>query len=159
MSRKDNCADYKKLISAYIDNETSQKETAFLSSHLLECSQCKRELANLYTVRDMVKSCYTPKGEVDFSSDIMAKIRYSKSGTKSSSSKRLSAKAYGYGIVAALLLLAISSTVFYSQSRYNNMMAEKRKFDTYMVEHINQQSGETGAALATASVISTNFEK
>lgn len=155
---KDECAVYKRLMSAYIDEETNQWETRALTEHIATCQSCKRELANLYVVKDMIKSCHAPKGEVDLSSNIMARIKYCKSDNKVASRKDIGTRAYAYGIVAALLLLAISSTVFYSQTQSDTMVAEKCKFDTYVVEHVKQYAVNSDT-IATASVISANFEK
>ncbi len=152
----DECVMFRKLMSAYIDDQTGEAETRSLSDHVASCPSCKRELANLYVMRDMIRSSYAPKGEVDFSAAVMARINPVKRAAPAPV-KKIGDRALRYGVAAALLFAALSSTVLYSQSKTRSMMAEKRKFDTYMVEHAEQYAGSGGAV--AASVISVNFEK
>lgn len=151
------CVMFRKLMSAYIDDQTGEAETRSLSDHVASCPSCKRELANLYVMRDMIRSSYAPKGEVDFSASIMMRINPVKR-SEPLPKKNFGSRVFRYGAAAALLFAALGITVLYSQSQTRSMMAEKRKFDTYMVEHAEQYAGNTGSAVA-ASVISVNFEK
>lgn len=155
---ENDCAKFRKLISAYVDNETGSLESESVSEHIAACPLCKRELANLYSVRDMVKSVYAPKEKVDFSSSIMARINASCGVRKKTgkSADDISVRILKYGMVAALVFIALGSTVFYSQAQTKKLMAEKRKFDTYVVEHSIQTAVNSEQS---RQVITVNFEK
>lgn len=153
------CAKFKKLMSAYIDEETGSPECESVSAHVAECPSCKRELTNLYAMRDMIKNVYAPKDNVDFSSSIMDRIN--PPGIKGRC--RFQAKKAGlgvrivkYGAVAAVVFAALGVTLLYSSNQTEKMMADKRKFDTYVVEHSTQTADY---ANASSQVIAVNFEK
>ena len=64
---KQECVDIKPLLYAYIDNELTDEQSSIITSHIAECESCKARLAAMYRVRDMVKSVYAPKEEIDLS--------------------------------------------------------------------------------------------
>ena len=131
--QNDECAIFRKLVSAYVDGQTGEAETRRLSDHASSCRSCKRELANLYAMRDMIKNAYAPKGDIDFSASIMARITPVKR-EDTTHIKKYSDRALRYGVAAVLLFAVVCGTVIYSQFQTRSMMAEKRKFDTYMIE-------------------------
>lgn len=153
------CAKFKKLMSAYIDDETGSPECESVSIHVAECSSCKRELTNLYAMRDMIKNVYAPKENVDFSSSIM--VRINPPGVKGKcrcqpKKSGLGIRIVKYGAVAAVVFAALGGTLLYSGTQTKKIMAEKRKFDTYVVEHATQTADY---ANASSQVIAVNFEK
>lgn len=150
------CLYYKKLLSEYIDNEVSHTEAENITEHISYCHSCKTELANMYKMRDMIKSTYTQKVEVNFSSNVMAKIKNSKK--KKSQNKNIF-KILSYSSVAAVMLLILTGTVFYSQVKSNALMAEQRKFQTYVVEHTKEFSLDKYKKDENSTVISVNFAR
>lgn len=157
MSEKNNCIIFRKLLSAYIDNETTHIESENITDHISICPSCKIELSNLYKMRDMIKNTYVKKYEVDFSSNIMGRVKFSQ---KKEKHKKNFFKVMSYGSIAAVLLLVLTATIFYSQSKTKALLAEKRKFDTYVVEHTKEFSDKNYKKSDNSSfVISVNFEK
>ncbi len=157
----DNCIAFKKLMTAYIDNEINHAETENLMEHISVCQKCKNELSNLYTMRQMIKSTYIPKEEVNFTKNIMDRIKTSslKVESKSKYNKNFM-QLLSYGSIAAVMLLALTATVFYSQSKTKTLMAEKRKFETYVVEHTKEYTADIkNTQTDQTTVISVNFEK
>ncbi len=73
---KQECVDIKPLLYAYIDNELAGEQSSIVTSHISECESCKARLASMYRVRDMVKSVYAPKEDIDLSKKIMANIKF-----------------------------------------------------------------------------------
>ncbi|MDY6862572.1 MAG: zf-HC2 domain-containing protein [Thermodesulfobacteriota bacterium] len=51
----ESCMDYRELISAYIDDELKGKELRRLLLHLEGCSECKKEMSKLLTIREFVR--------------------------------------------------------------------------------------------------------
>ena len=68
---KKECVDIRPLLYAYIDNELAGEQSSIVTSHISECESCKAQLASMYRVRDMVKSVYAPKEDIDLSKDIL----------------------------------------------------------------------------------------
>lgn len=124
-----NCSSIRMLLSSYIDNELSESENFAVTEHISHCESCKKVLADMYKVRDMVKSVYAPKGDVDFSAKIMANIKHRKqygsqenvekvTTLKSRTSKRkikgsLFSKLVFTTVAAATILFAVGGTVVY----------------------------------------------
>lgn len=160
-ARKNNaeCANIKKLISEYIDGETGPAENESVSAHISRCPSCKLEIANMYSMREMIKNVYSVKEKVDFSSSIMARVKtkdaFAKKFPKESKTP-LHVTMLRYGAVAAAVFIALAATVLYSQNKTRNTLAEKRKFDTYVVEHSIQTAGDIDSS---SQVIAVNFEK
>ncbi len=73
---KKECVDIRPLLYAYIDNELAGEQSSIVTSHISECESCKAQLASMYRVRDMVKSVYAPKEDIDLSKKIMANIKF-----------------------------------------------------------------------------------
>lgn len=155
-SGENKCLKFKKTISAYSDNEADIFENEAVTEHIAGCPNCKREVANLYVIKGMIKSVYAPKENVDFSASVMGRINsrcksfYEKKEDRSSFSKIVK-----YSAVAAVVFLALGITILYSQNQTKKMLAEKRKFDTYVVEHSTQIADEN----EVSQVISVSFEK
>ena len=68
---KKECVDIRPLLYAYIDNELAGEQSSIVTSHISECESCKAQLASMYRVRDMVKSVYAPKEDIDLSKKII----------------------------------------------------------------------------------------
>lgn len=179
---KKECVDIRPLLYAYIDNELAGEQSSIVTSHISECESCKAQLASMYRVRDMVKSVYAPKEDIDLSKKIMANIKfnnkYSKIQTtkikenmeektvninnkaKQSLPKIVAGKVLYIAVAAAAVIFAIAATVTYFE-KSNPVSVEMAnqtydKFEDYVLEHYtNSYAGPS----AQASVISVNFEK
>lgn len=72
------CSEYQELISAYIDDELSQKEIIKLLKHLDKCSNCKKELSSFILQKEnliSIRSAYLgPIPDHDFSQKILQAI-------------------------------------------------------------------------------------
>lgn len=142
------CSSIRALLSSYIDNELTDAENFAVTEHISSCESCKKLLSDMYRVQDMVKAVYAPKGDVDFSSKIMANIKHrrpygavsasddkvlDKENIKNNrrSSKRtigsiLMGKVVFSTVAAAAVLFAIGSTVVYFEnSAVNKEVSEK----------------------------------
>lgn len=153
------CLNIRRLISEYIDGETGPAENESVTDHISRCSVCKNELANMYAMREMVKNIYYVKEKVDFSSSIMARVKTKEAFVKKhpkAEKTPLHVTIARYTAVAAVVFIALAVTVLYSQNQKQNTLAEKRKFDTYVVEHSIQTAGDIDSS---SQVIAVNFEK
>lgn len=155
---ENDCIEFRKMISAYIDDELGVVGSRALADHLLECHSCKRELENSYIMRDMVKESFVPKLEVNFSKNVMGRIKHNALPKAVPLPKvNYTSKAIKYGSIAAIMLFAITATVLYSQNEAKVMTAENRKFETYAIEHSDYSSSPFGSV--AASVLSVNFDR
>lgn len=168
------CVDIRPLLYAYIDNELTSEQSSAVTSHISECENCKASLVAIYKMRDMVKSVYAPKEDIDFSKKIMANIKFNSKYTKNAAPAGKSAKinagrslakvAAGrllyITVAAAAIMFAVGATVTYFE-KSNPVTVEIANqtydnFEDYVIEHYtNSYIGPT----AQASVISVNFEK
>lgn len=48
------CRRVKRLLSAYLDQETSKSDTDFIKTHLDGCLSCRRELDQFYQIKQLV---------------------------------------------------------------------------------------------------------
>ncbi len=172
---KQKCVDIKPLLYAYLDNELTSEQSSIITSHIAKCESCKARLAAMYRVRDMVKSVYAPKEEIDLSKKIMANIKFNnkyakkqtaqlkesiEEKTKHSLPKMVAGKVLYIAVAAAAILFAVGATVTYFE-KYNPVSVEianqtYNNFEDYVLEHYtNSYAGLS----AQASVISVNFEK
>lgn len=177
---KQECVDIKLLLHAYIDNELTSEQSSVVTSHISECENCKAHLASIYKVRDMIKSVYVPKEEIDLSKKIMANIKFNNKYAKKQTAlkenmeekavsvnnaekslpKVIAGKVLYIAVTAAAILFAVGATVTYFENSNNISveMANKTydKFEDYVLEHYtNSYAGPS----VQASVISVNFEK
>lgn len=179
---KKECVDIRPLLYAYIDNELAGEQSSIVTSHISECESCKAQLASMYRVRDMVKSVYAPKEDIDLSKKIMANIKFNNkygkiqttkikenmeektvninNKAKQSLPKIVAGKVLYIAVAAAAVIFAIAATVTYFE-KFNPVSVEMAnqtydKFEDYVLEHYtNSYAGPS----AQASVISVNFEK
>ncbi|WP_300707312.1 anti-sigma factor [uncultured Brachyspira sp.] len=179
---KQECVDIKPLLYAYIDNELAGEQSSIVTSHISECESCKARLASMYRVRDMVKSVYAPKEDIDLSKKIMANIKFNNkygkiqttkikenieektvhinNNAKQSLPKIVAGKVLYIAVAAAAIVFAIGATVTYFE-KSNPVSVEManqtyNNFEDYVLEHYtNSYAGPS----AQASVISVNFEK
>lgn len=182
---KQECVDIKPLLYAYVDNELTSEQSSIVTSHISECESCKAQLAAMYRVRDMVKSVYAPKEDIDLSKKIMANIKFNNKYTKKPAAqvkeeaiekaievksvnenikqslpKMVAGKVLYIAVAAAAIVFAIGATVTYFE-KSNPVSVEManqtyNNFEDYVLEHYtNSYAGPT----AQASVISVNFEK
>ena len=156
---KKECVDIRPLLYAYIDNELAGEQSSIVTSHISECESCKAQLASMYRVRDMVKSVYAPKEDIDLSKKIMATVNINNKA-KQSLPKIVAGKVLYIAVAAAAVIFAIAATVTYFE-KSNPVSVEMAnqtydKFEDYVLEHYtNSYAGPS----AQASVISVNFEK
>lgn len=66
-----NCKEVLDLLSEYIDGELDERERALLSSHLEECSDCRKELEAMKTAISMVQGL----GEVEVPAEVSSALR------------------------------------------------------------------------------------
>lgn len=172
---KQECVYIKPLLYAYIDNELTDEQSSIITSHIAECESCKTRLAAMYRVRDMVKSVYAPKEEIDLSKKIMANIKFNnkyakkqtvqvkeniEEKTKQSLLKMVAGKVLYVAVAAAAIVFAVGATITYFE-KSNPVSVETanktyNNFEDYVLEHYtNSYAGPS----AQASVISVNFEK
>ena len=182
---KQECVDIKPLLYAYVDNELTGEQSSVVTSHISECESCKAQLAAIYRVRDMIKSVYVPKEDIDLSKKIMANIKFNNKyakkpaaqlkedtagktiaettttvNNKQSLPKVVAGKVLYIAVAAAAIVFAIGATVTYFE-KSNPVSVEMAnqtydKFEDYVIEHYtNSYAGPS----AQASVISVNFEK
>ncbi len=163
---KKECVDIRPLLYAYIDNELAGEQSSIVTSHISECESCKAQLASMYRVRDMVKSVYAPKEDIDLSKKIMANIKFNNKYGKIQTTKikeNVEEKTVNINNKAKQSLpkiFAIAATVTYFE-KSNPVSVEMAnqtydKFEDYVLEHYtNSYAGPS----AQASVISVNFEK
>lgn len=176
---KQECVDIKPLLYAYVDNELSKEQCSIVTSHIGECESCKAHLASIYKVRDMVKSVYAPKEEIDLSKKIMANIKfnnkYAKKQTVSNTVKNETVKQnsdkksvtnivvgkllYIAAVAAAVVFIIGAAVTYFEKSNPVSVEVANKtydKFEDYVIEHYT--NSYTGPS-AQASVISVNFEK
>lgn len=177
---KQECVDIKPLLNAYMDNELTSEQSSIVTSHISECESCKAQLASMYRVRDMVKSVYAPKEDIDLSKKIMSNIKFNNkyakkanltvkenieektfnTAGKQSLTKMVAGKVLYIAVAAAAIVFAIGATVTYFE-KSNPVSVEManqtyNKFEDYVIEHYtNSYAGPS----AQASVISVNFDK
>lgn len=160
---KMDCSSVKLLLSSYIDNDLDDKQSKTVTAHISKCSSCKCELGNMYKMRDMIKSVYSPKGEVDFSAGIMARIKAEPARNKKTEKTRgkrmsLAGKFIYAGAAAAAALIAIGATISYFQyGGSQTLVQQDNKFEEYTLEHYVNSYGS--AQSHQTSVLSVNFEQ
>ena len=73
-----NCTDFHEIISAYVDDELSERDTKRLLDHLENCRDCNGELSHLTLQRERLRSLRDSYGTQDpdsgFSRTVMAAI-------------------------------------------------------------------------------------
>lgn len=156
-SKDMNCSSIRALLSSYIDNELTDAENVAVTEHISSCESCKKLLSDMYKVQDMVKSVYAPKGDVDFSSKIMANIKHRKPygavsavddkvldkenikrgrrSTKRSIGSILMGKFVFSTVAAAAVLFAIGSTVVY----FENSSVNKEISETFVAAQMQNK--------------------
>ncbi len=168
---KKECVDIKPLLYAYVDNELSKKESSIVISHISNCDSCKASLTSICKVKDMIKSVYVPKDDIDLSAKIMVNIKlnnkYAKNNKvdskvvhKKSFRKIVARKLLYIASATAIITFIIGATIVYFEkfSSSSLQMADQNydKFEDYVIEHYTNSYSSPSAR---ASVLSVNFEK
>ena len=184
---KQECVDIKPLLYAYIDNELTSEQSSIVTSHISECESCKAQLAAMYRVRDMVKSVYAPKEEIDLSKKIMANIKFNnkyakkqpaqiKEDTaekaveaktvntnekaKQKKKKIVAGKVLYIAVAAAAIVFAIGATVtYFEKSNPVSVEMANQTYDKFEDYVLEHYTNSYAGPSAQASVISVNFEK
>lgn len=184
---KQECVDIKPLLDAYIDNELTGEQSSIVTSHISECESCKAQLAAVYRMRDMIKSVYAPKEEIDLSKKIMANIKfnnkYAKKQTaqikentaekaveaetvntnekvKQSLPKIVAGKVLYIAVAAAAIVFAIGATVtYFEKSNPVSVEMANQTYDKFEDYVLEHYKNSYAGPTAQASVISVNFEK
>lgn len=184
---KQECVDIKPLLYAYVDNELTSEQSSIVTSHISECESCKAQLASIYRVRDMVKSVYAPKEEIDLSKKIMANIKFNNKYAKKTNAqvrenieekdnkekslsinenkkqslpKMVAGKVLYIAVAAAAIVFAIGATVtYFEKSNPVSVEMANQTYDNFEDYVIEHYTNSYAGPSAQASVISVNFEK
>ena len=137
------CIKYRKLISAYIDGETSNLETDEVLKHIAECDECGLILKNNTLLSEYITDSYTSSspGKIDLSSKIMSELNNSPySNAPKKGKKRSFILLKGAAVVATVALLAGG----YYFNKNNTNVASKQQQDKIteqlVMEHIDKSN-------------------
>ena len=105
------CADYRALLDAYLDNELPERERATVREHLSGCADCSRELASLERASSLAQEQLVHYEAPDV---LKARIAGAIAGERSGSSAAPPASAPSprrrrWSLIAAGLLIALAS--------------------------------------------------
>ncbi|QAR33924.1 hypothetical protein EP073_11065 [Geovibrio thiophilus] len=129
------CTKHRKFLSAYVDGECSQFESAAVEAHLKKCAPCRNELSELYTLGSMVTEAYSKTEEVDFSSSIMASIM-ADSGEAVVEVRKSRKKVIGFSSVAAALVAGLMAFAVMNPLEAENVASGNEKLERYVFEHV-----------------------
>jgi anti-sigma factor RsiW len=102
------CANYRKLISAFVDSEVTPLEHLALQEHLKVCPECKSELMVQYYMQNMIKDAGKCEKEVNFTASVMKKVCKCKQ-CKDTAFAKLSR-----AVVVGMVFAATLATMLYS---------------------------------------------
>ena len=134
------CTKHRKLLSAYVDGECSQFESAAAEAHLKKCAPCRNELSELYTLGSMIREGYSKTEEVDFASSIMAAVM-SDSGEAAAPLRKSRKKVIGFSSVAAALVAGLMAFAVMNPFEPDSVASGNEKLERYVFEHVASTYG------------------
>lgn len=130
------CKQYHELISIYIDGELSIFEEENLHNHLKECEKCSIYMKNMFYLKDNIKKSYNVNINVDFSKNIMHKIKGNSS--KGKVVPLFSKKVAGTGLVKKTVSLLLFLLIFFLFSYFiNNQFTNKNNIENLVIQHLD----------------------
>lgn len=106
------CEQVSELLSAYIDEMTSEKETKALEAHLAQCADCRKELDDYRLLRGIMQELESPLPPDDFSTVVQKRLQENKNKIFSATTIDRPKKT---GWIAAVLAgLALASGIYAS---------------------------------------------
>jgi anti-sigma factor RsiW len=141
------CTKYRKLISQYIDEETSGVQRDALEKHMDGCAHCKTYMQSQLHLRDMLKASYPETVEIDVSASIMSRIKPAQTIRKSGGTGRLT---LFIAAAAAVCVFAIAALMTLHQD--NNTFAGNEKLEEYVIQHVDSGSADFNGRLANVNV-------
>jgi len=106
------CEQVSELLSAYIDEMTSEKETKALEAHLAQCADCRKELDDYRLLRGIMQQLESPLPPDDFSTVVQKRLQENKNKIFSATTIDRPKKT---GWIAAVLAgLALASGIYAS---------------------------------------------
>ncbi|GAB1536817.1 hypothetical protein ADMFC3_24480 [Geovibrio sp. ADMFC3] len=129
------CTKHRKLLSAYVDGECSQFESAAVEAHLKKCAPCRNELSEFYTLGSMITESFTVTEEVDFTSSIMASVM-SDSGEAVVPIAKGRKKVIGFSSVAVALLAGLMAFAVMNPLEAETVASGNEKLERYVFEHV-----------------------
>lgn len=126
------CIKYRKLISAYVDNELEEIDSEKVISHLLECKSCKLFYENLLLLKDDIKEAFSMNNyDYDCSNQIMSKLVFAKPTYNRKKFSKI------YMAIAVIFLITISFLLF-KKTETQSQMASEYKLEKYVAEHLEK---------------------
>ena len=137
------CIKYRKLISAYIDGETSNLETDAMLKHIAECDECGLILKNNTLLSEYITDSYMSSApdKIDFSSQIMSRLDDSfNTNTLKQSKKRKFILLKGAAVAATITLLV--GGYYFSKNNTNVVVKQQQDKITeqLVMEHIDKSN-------------------
>ncbi|MCD8492843.1 MAG: zf-HC2 domain-containing protein [Geovibrio sp.] len=136
------CTKHRKLLSAYVDGECSQFESAAVEAHLKKCAPCRNELSELYTLGSMVTEGYSKTEDVDFTSSIMSSIM-ADSGESVAVVSKSRKKLIGFSSVAAALVAGLMAFAVMNPAETESVASGNEKLERYVFEHVASTYGSS----------------
>jgi anti-sigma factor RsiW len=145
------CEKYNEIISAFVDSEASPLEQLALQKHLEVCEKCKMELVIQYKMKNMVQGEHSADAlkDIHLSAAVMEKIKAISVKPARSAHKTLHVSRASRLSAAAVILLAMLITMFYTYSeRTDGVAANSRQYTSYIYTHVNEESETIGSEMA-----------
>jgi predicted anti-sigma-YlaC factor YlaD len=130
------CKQYHKLISLYIDGALGILEEENLHKHLKQCKVCSIYMKNMLFLKDNIKTSYNQNVNVDFSKNIMQRIKKDKSKGKVVSlfNKKVVHTSLMKKSVSLLLFLIIFLLFSYF---VNNQFSNENNIENLVIQHLD----------------------
>ena len=131
------CIKYRKIISAYIDGETSNLETEEMLKHISECKGCSVIFKNNTLLSEYIADSYSNSlTKIDLSESIMSKIE--NEAKPEDANKRNNLFLFKGIAVAAVVALFLTGIYFNRNVQVASEKHQDKITESLVMEHINK---------------------